>query len=295
MTDQRVRRPEQTEGVTGQPWTTAEIELTVAAYLRMLEMQVAGQHFTKAQVVRQLQQLMPARNSRAIEAKFQNISAVLEEAGIAWIDGYKPLAHYQQALKERLLDMVDRRSSVRESIAAYENSALVAPSSRSRATEDVLVPIPSSSAAERRRSAVLLTGGRISALHDFRARKLGDAGERWVVELEREGLRRASRADLAGQVTWASRELGDGLGYDVASFRPDGRERLIEVKTTNYGPRTPFYITRWEVAVSRDRANDYSLYRVHGFARDPRIYVLDGDVEQNARLDPAVFLGIPIG
>jgi hypothetical protein len=133
-----------------------------------------------------------------------------------------------------------------------------------------------------------------SALRDFQKRELGEAGERWVIDLERESLRRAGRPDLSDRVQWVAREIGDGLGFDVASFRADGRDRLIEVKTTNLGPRTPFYITRWEIDVSRDRAESYSLYRVHGFARDPRIYVLDGNVEERARLEPKVFLGIPI-
>jgi hypothetical protein len=58
--------------------------------------------------------------------------------------------------------------------------------------------------------------------------------------------------------------------------------------------RTPFYITRWEIEVSRRNPSSYSLYRVHGFARDPRINVLDGSVEERAQLEPKVFLGIPL-
>jgi hypothetical protein len=112
-------------------------------------------------------------------------------------------------------------------------------------------------------------------MHDFQRRALGVAGEEWVVVLEQEHLRRAGHDNLASAVRWVAREDGDGAGYDIRSFRPDGTERLIEVKTTNLGPLTPFYITRWEVEVSRLRAASYSLYRVHGFTRDPRIYVLD--------------------
>jgi hypothetical protein len=46
-----------------------------------------------------------------------------------------------------------------------------------------------------------------------------------------------------------SEEDGDGAGYDIASFAPDGRPRLIEVKTTNGWERTPFHISRNELAV----------------------------------------------
>jgi hypothetical protein len=133
----------------------------------------------------------------------------------------------------------------------------------------------------------------VSALRDYKSKALGDAGEAWVVDLEKEQLRRSGRNDLSARVAWAARDFGDGLGYDVASFWPDGRERFIEVKTTNYGIRTPFFITRWEVGFSARSADSYSLYRVHGFARDPRLYILDGSVERTARLVPSVFLGEP--
>jgi hypothetical protein len=106
-------------------------------------------------------------------------------------------------------------------------------------------------------------------------------------------LARSGRPDLADLVRWVAREDGDGLGYDIASFRATGAPRLIEVKTTNYGPLTPFHITRWEVAVSRQQAESYSLFRVHGFARDPRIYVLEGAMDEAAKLEPSVFLGLP--
>ena len=115
-----------------------------------------------------------------------------------------------------------------------------------------------------------------------------------MLDLEREGLHRSGRDDLAGNVRWVAREDGDGAGYDIRSFRPDGTDRLIEVKTTNLGARTPFFITRWEIEVSRRNPDHYSLCRVHGFVRDPRIYVLDGSVEERARLEPKVFLGLPL-
>jgi hypothetical protein len=41
-------------------------------------------------------------------------------------------------------------------------------------------------------------------------------------------------------------EDGDGAGYDILSFDPSGKERLIEVKTTNGAAKTPFFLTRNE-------------------------------------------------
>lgn len=287
--------PNLSAGVTGMPWTQAEIDLTVAAYFEMWAMQFAGQRYRKVDTVRRLAALMPARSSRALEAKFQNVSAVLAEFGIGWIEGYKPWENYQGALRDSVMAWISGPAMIRQRMEVYQSSALVAASTRPQATEDVLVAVPGASQLSgKRRTTVAVTGGPDAALVDFRKRELGEAGERWVLDLERESLRRVGRPDLAEKVKWAAREVGDGLGYDVLSYRSDGADHLIEVKTTNLGPRTPFYITRGEVDVSRSQADVYSLYRVHGFARDPRIYVLDGNVEERAHLEPKVFLGIPI-
>jgi len=38
----------------------------------------------------------------------------------------------------------------------------------------------------------------------------------------------AGRDDLAQNVVWASRDIGDGVGFDIISFdEMDGSERLI--------------------------------------------------------------------
>lgn len=281
-------------GIRGKDWSRAEIEAAVAAYVSMLEREIRGEVYLKREVVRDLQPLLPARSRGSIERKFQNISAVLEEQGCDWIDGYKPLTHYQHDLREVVSAHVGPTRRIGEAIAAYEDSALPAPSPRPLATDDVLVPVPTASARREQRTSVGLTGSPLAAMRDFKKRRLGSAGEAWVIDLERERLMRHEREDLAESVRWVAVEDGDGAGYDIRSFRPDGSERLIEVKTTNLGVRTPFYITRWEIEVARQRPEAYSLYRVHGFARDPRIYVLDGNVEERARLEAKVFLGIPL-
>lgn len=280
------------EGRRGMPWSREEIEAAVAAYVSMLRRELSGVSYVKSDVVRELQPLVPDRSRPSIERKMQNISAVLDQEGWDWIDGYKPLDHYQRDLRDVVLGHLAPSHQIAESMTAYEDSALPAPSERRLATDDVLVPTPATR-APRERTSVGLTGSAMSAMRDFKKRQLGSAGEAWVLDLEREQLARSGRTDLADEVRWVAVEDGDGAGYDIRSYRADGSERLIEVKTTNLGVRTPFYITRWEIDVSSRNPASYSLYRVHGFARDPRIYVLDGSVEEQARLVPKVFLGMP--
>ena len=81
---------------------------------------------------------------------------------------------------------------------------------------------------------------------DLCNRSLGKAGEEFVVDVERRQLTGADRPDLARKVRWVAAEDGDGAGYDVLSFDATGRERLLEVKTTNGSARTPYFLTRNE-------------------------------------------------
>ena len=59
-----------------------------------------------------------------------------------------------------------------------------------------------------------------------------------------------------------SEEDGDGAGYDIESYSPEGQTRLIEVKTTNGWEQTPFHITRNELAVAEDRPTEWCLLRL---------------------------------
>ena len=68
------------------------------------------------------------------------------------------------------------------------------------------------------------------------------------------------------------------------SPKPSPQERLIEVKTTNGGVRTPFYLTRNEHEVSEVRGDVWRLYRVHLFAQCPSIYTLSPPLAQALHL-----------
>jgi hypothetical protein len=109
---------------------------------------------------------------------------------------------------------------------------------------------------------------------DERNRALGRAGEERVLAHERAALRTAGRDDLARKGRWVSEEDGDGAGYDIASFAPDGLPRLIEVKTTNGWERTPFHITRNELAVAEERRSEWRLFRLWNFSREPKAFEL---------------------
>jgi hypothetical protein len=121
---------------------------------------------------------------------------------------------------------------------------------------------------------------------DYRNRALGKAGECFVLDIERRCLVGIDRADLAERVRWVAAEDGDGAGYDIASFDRAGRERFIEVKTTNGSARTPFFLSRNERDVAERMPAEWCIYRVHLFARDPRVFTIAPPLENAVNLRP---------
>ncbi|WP_417398213.1 DUF3883 domain-containing protein [Gimesia chilikensis] len=120
--------------------------------------------------------------------------------------------------------------------------------------------------------------------------KLGSLGEKLVFELEQYRLQLAGRDALAQKVVWASKEFGDGLGFDILSF--DERtesERMPEVKSTGLGKCFPFFLTQNELLCSEDIPDQFHLYRVFDFGRSPRIFILNGSLRSLFNLDPVLY------
>ncbi len=82
---------------------------------------------------------------------------------------------------------------------------------------------------------------------------------------------------------------GDGAGYDIASFDPRGHPRFIEVKTTNGWDRTPFHITRNELAVADERREAWCLVRLWNFARAPQAFELRPPLDAHVALTATTF------
>ena len=125
---------------------------------------------------------------------------------------------------------------------------------------------------------------------ESRNRSLGAAGEDFVHKFEIARLVHAGKAQLASQVERVSATRGDGLGYDILSFDVSGRERFIEVKTTNFGKFTPFFATRNEISFSSKASESFHLYRAFNFGRGPALYEKQGSLEQSFHLEPSTFV-----
>ena len=263
----------------GTHWQEDELDAIVADYFAMLTADLSGTPYVKSRHSAALMSQI-GRTHRSVEFKHQNISAVLDELGMPWIPGYKPKRNYQNAIFGAIDRFLTQHPAILEPIPA---SPLVPP-----LPAEIFVAPPALSAANAATPEPLrrLVRKFDPVERDRCNRSLGKAGEEFVVELERRQLASADRSDLARKVRWVSVEDGDGAGYDVLSFDPTGRERLLEVKTTNGSARTPFFLTRNERGLAAERPADWRIYRVHLFAREPRIFTITPPLEKAVNLRP---------
>jgi hypothetical protein len=265
------------ESKIGTPWKDHELDVIVADYFDMLSDDLAGTPYVKARHNAAVM-AQTGRTHRSVEFKHQNISAVLDELGLPWIPGYIPKQNYQNAI----FDAIDRYLSANPAILEFTPALVRIGSSLPFVAAPELLPQEQTSLQRLRR----LVRKFDPVERDHRNRALGRAGEAFVLEVERNRLIEAERSDLARKIRWVATEDGDGAGYDIFSFEPNGKERLIEVKTTNGSARTPFFLSRNECELAAERPEDWRIYRVHLFARDPRIFTITPPLAEALRLTP---------
>jgi len=254
----------------------------------MLADDVAGRSYNKAAHRRALQPLLNNRSEGSIEFKHQNISAVLIGLGEDRIPGYKPAFNFQESLEDAVARwLVSNPAWLERQPSAHSTNGLQEVEQIWIAPPPTLSnqPPPQELEQMQRLARKFDVAGR-----DERNRVIGRAGEERVLAHERSTLKANGRDDLARKVRWVSDEDGDGAGYDIHSFAPDGRPRLIEVKTTNGWERTPFSITRNELAAANERRAEWCLFRLWNFSRDPKAFELYPPLEAHVSLMPTTFL-----
>lgn len=271
-------------------WSESENERTITAYLEMLTSELRGEPYRKVDFYRPLSRDI-GRTEGSVERKFSNISAVLAEVGSTFVDGYKPLANVQGLLRQMVHDQFAEAPELRRLMIQLAESA---PPTTPRA--ELLgdpTPIPVDLVFPQRR-----VGDRRGRFPDFNAREsrnsqLGAAGERLVVQREQRHLAACGRQDLAARVRHLAVEEGDGLGFDVLSYRPDGVERFVEVKTTVRSAHQPFYVSRNEVEFSSEEPERFVLARVFRLGKKPGFYELPGALAESTTLVPESYTALP--
>lgn len=191
-----------TDEIRGSSWSDAEIDVIVADYFTMLKHELAALPYVKLQHNRALQGLT-GRAAGSIERKHQNISAVLVRLGLPWINGYKPLANFQNALVEGIGRYLAHRG---------DPVLHVTPITTAKVAEAATLwigPPPVRSAEDNVETPALrhLVSKFDPAERDARNRVLGKQREELVFQHERQRLFKAHREDLARKVEWTSQDM----------------------------------------------------------------------------------------
>lgn len=272
-------------------WSDTEIEAIIEDYFSMLKAELDGRHYSKTDHRRSLAPLLDDRSEGSIEFKHQNISAVLALYDYRFIQGYKPRINFQTRLEQLTLQQIadDRHIKSLLTDERDQQTATYARFVMDRLHEIPVDPPLSDRNAVATRSAT--PGHVINWIErEDRNRRLGERGERFILEYEKARLTDVGCPELSGDVIWASKDIGDGLGYDIGSFTASGDPLNIEVKTTNLEMRTPFFISRNELEFASQSQRSYRLYRVFDFCTLPRFFVLRSPLDDCCRIEPSSYM-----
>ncbi len=270
-------------------WSREEAEAIVADYLQMLTLELSGQSYNKTEHRRRLQGKLNARSDASIEFKHSNISAAMIDLGFPYIRGYQPRANYQALLAIVAEEQVRVKTTLDQAALAAVQQPAVTPLQTDFTRVKSDAPKRQHQAAEAPKPLLFKAFKRDYLEREAQNRSLGLAGEEFIVQFEHWRLVELGQHRLADKVEHVSQSKGDGLGYDVLSFESDGKERLIEVKTTTFGRDTPFFVSRGELALSKGAKDQFHLYRLFEFRKSPRLFDLPGALDQHCLLDPVTY------
>ncbi len=88
----------------GEIWSAQKLDFAVADYFHMLRMELEGRPYNKSEALQDLRKRLNGRTIASVSLRHRNTSAVLDERGLPFIDGYKPMGNYPRLLAE----IVDR-------------------------------------------------------------------------------------------------------------------------------------------------------------------------------------------
>lgn len=266
---------------TSKDWTDYEVALIVADYFTMLEKELDGIEYSKADHRRNLKPLLNNRSDGSVEFKHQNISAVMYRLGLPNIKGYKSRGNYQGLLEQKVIAYIAAQRTILEpkfiqfaqSVnvnVAYANYELI-----EEAPPELQEQLVSEPAIPYERRPI-----KINYLErEQRNLSLGQNGEQLVIKYEQQRLIQSGKDSLADKIEWIA-EYDDGAGFDILSKNDNGSDRYIEVKTTKLAKETPIFFTKTEYEFSINKKDDYHLYRVFNFSETSRLFIVNGSFDQ---------------
>lgn len=89
------------------PWTDTELKECIKAYFKMMHYEKNGTPYVKSEINKELRyDSLKNRTKASIEYRMQNISSVLQEHKLDYLNGYKPANNVGANVKERIWKIV---------------------------------------------------------------------------------------------------------------------------------------------------------------------------------------------
>lgn len=270
-------------------WTREEVILTVNDYFDMFQQELHSIPYNKTSHRKKLAPKLINRD-KAIEYKHQNISAVLADMGLPYINGYKPLFGYQQLLADEVaLYLENNKTFFEREFKKFANDKSEKLINNIDFTKIIDKSPTKKKVIEKTPSFIPIKINYLAKEQNNRA--LGEKGEQLVFDYEKWRLTKAGKENLAEKIEWISKNKGDGTGFDILSKSISGKDMFIEVKTTKLTKETPFYFSRNEWKFAQLKEKDFYLYRVFNFKESPQIFIKNGNYESFCNLQPQTFRG----
>lgn len=271
-------------------WSDTEVELIVADYLSMLKDELVGIKVNKTLHRKNILPLLYHRSDGSVEFKHQNISAVLAEMGLPFIEGYKPRLNFQRSkLLFHVQKYIDTDKTLESLLVRFAEYVPQINHSIDFYSWEVQPPI---NTGLTRTPSTSRRARKINYLEqEQNNRQLGLKGEELAICFEKHRLVIAGKDKLADQVEWVAKELGDGLGFDILSRNLNGTDKFIEVKTTKLSKDSPFYFTSNELRFSIENEKNFHLYRIFDLGTKPGIFTLHGNYNGFCQVEPVSYIG----
>ena len=103
------------------------------------------------------------------------------------------------------------------------------------------------------------------------SKKVGDAGEEYVYNFEKNKLIKNGKEQLAKKIIKQYKDSSFFPGYDIKSFDLEGNEIYIEVKSTKNKKKSYFEISENEINAAKKYKTQFHIYHVTNALVNPRI------------------------
>ena len=177
-------------------WSESEVEAVVQDYFSMLRLELRGEKYNKTSHRRALMEQLNGRSDGSVELKHQNISAVLIEFGVPFIDGYKPRYNYQRKVLPAVVS--DYLVKNPQLLSLFQTDAEIVPAIPT--VTDFLAAFDAPPKSEERSSntvseprGIYIPNAVNYLEREAQNQKLGDAGEQFVITFEQAPLMRAGQ------------------------------------------------------------------------------------------------------